>query len=66
MATAAVCAAYNLAAWMSRRQMHLAINAMIYTAVVIWEAAHVRHHVAVVPSKPGPRELSLVPDDRVA
>lgn len=61
MATAAVCAAYNLAAWLSRRQMHLAVNAMIYTAVVIWEGAHVRHHVAVVPGK-----LTLVPDDRVA
>lgn len=61
MGTAALCAAYNIAAWLSRRQMHLAVNAILYTAVVFWESAHVRHHVAVLP-----RRLTIVPDDRVA
>src|SRR5882762_1435267 len=31
MATVAVCAAYNTAAWIKRRQPHLAINAVVYT-----------------------------------
>jgi hypothetical protein len=45
LATAAVCAAYNAAAWLKRRQRHLAINAIVYTAATIWEHAHVRHHL---------------------
>ena len=34
LATAAVCAAYNAAAWLKRRQRHLAINAicLLYTS----------------------------------
>ena len=44
-ATAAVCAAYNGAAWLRRRQRHLAINAVIYTAAVLWERCHVAHHL---------------------
>ena len=35
MATVAVCAAYNAAAWLKRRQPHLAINAIVYTAATI-------------------------------
>lgn len=46
LGTAALCGAYNLAAWLVRRQKHLAINAVMYGAVVIWEFTHVRHHVA--------------------
>jgi len=61
MGTAALCAAYNLAAWLTRRQTHLAVNTLLYTAVVIWEAQHVRHHLAVPP-----RRLAIVPEDRVA
>jgi len=45
MATVAVCAAYNMAAWLKRRQPHLAINAIVYTAATIWEHAHVLHHL---------------------
>lgn len=45
LATAAVCAAYNSAAWLKRRQRHLAINAVIYGAAIWWEASHVRHHL---------------------
>jgi hypothetical protein len=45
-ATAAVCAAYNTAAWLRRRQRHLAINAVVYTAAVLWERCHIAHHLA--------------------
>jgi hypothetical protein len=47
LATVAVCAAYNAAAWLKRRQRHLAINAIVYGAAVWWEHTHVRHHLAV-------------------
>jgi hypothetical protein len=47
--TAAVCAAYNAAAWLRRRQRHLAINAVIYSAAVYWESVHVAHHLAACP-----------------
>lgn len=45
MATAAVCAAYNTAAWLRRGQSHLAVNAIVYTAATIWEHRHVQHHL---------------------
>lgn len=38
--------AYNAAAWLRRRQRHLAINAVIYLAAAIWEERHVRQHIA--------------------
>jgi len=43
---AAVMGAYNAAAWLRRRQSHLAINATIYIAAVFWEQQHVAHHLA--------------------
>ena len=46
LATAALCGAYNLAAWLVRRQRHLAINAVFYSAAVFWESKHVRHHLS--------------------
>ena len=46
LATAAVCAAYNSAAWLKRRERHLAINAVLYSAIVCWERCHVVHHLA--------------------
>ena len=49
MATVGVCAAYNTAAWLKRRQRHLAINAVIYSAAVWWEHCHVRHHLRDCP-----------------
>ena len=45
LVTAATCAAYNLSAWLVRRQKHLAVNALVYSAAVAWEVAHVRHHL---------------------
>jgi len=49
MATAAVCAAYNAAAWIKRRQAHLAINAVIYSAAILWERCHIVHHLRACP-----------------
>ena len=45
LGTAALCGVYNLAAWLVRRQKHLAINSVLYGAVVVWEFTHVRHHL---------------------
>ena len=42
---AVVCGVYNAAAWLTRRERHLGVNAILYTGLAIWEAAHVRHHV---------------------
>ena len=43
---AAVMGAYNAAAWLSRRQTHLGINAVLYAALFAWEQQHVVHHLA--------------------
>lgn len=43
-ALAAVCAVYNLCALGLRPKRHLAINAVFYTALVLVEIQHVRHH----------------------
>ena len=42
---AAVCTAYNFAAWVARRQRHSWINATLYGALTVWEYHHVRHHL---------------------
>jgi hypothetical protein len=51
LATMGVCAAYNGAAWLRRRQRHLAINAVIYSAGVWWEGCHIVHHLAACDAK---------------
>jgi hypothetical protein len=61
LATAAVCALYNLAAWVTRRQTHLAVNTVLYGTLVAWEATHVRHHLAILP-----RKLVVVADEKAA
>jgi hypothetical protein len=45
LGVAAVCAAYNLAAWLVRRQRHSVVNAGLYTAVAVWECVHIKHHI---------------------
>jgi hypothetical protein len=63
LATAALCGAYNLAAWLVRRQRHLALNAVFYSAAVFWESEHVRHHLSatLIPhSKPVVAPASVV------
>jgi hypothetical protein len=42
---AAVCAAYNFAAWVARRQRHSWVNTVLYSTLVAWEMQHVRHHL---------------------
>ena len=60
---AAVMGAYNAAAWLRRRQPHLAINATIYIAAVFWEQRHVAHHLLpCLPSvSPRPTDVSTPP-----
>jgi hypothetical protein len=43
---AALCGAYNAAAWLVRREQHLAINAVLYAALIAFEQRHVVHHIA--------------------
>src|SRR2546422_294001 len=43
---AALCGIYNAAAWLSRREMQLAVNTVLYTALTIWEQQHVVHRLA--------------------
>lgn len=50
LCTAGLCAAYNAAAWLRRRERHLAINTVLYAATVCWEACHVQGHLACRPT----------------
>jgi hypothetical protein len=57
LAAVGVCAAYNIAAWIKRRQPHLAVNAVVYCFAVWWEHSQVLHHLAVCEphvAAPGP------------
>jgi hypothetical protein len=40
-----VMGAYNAAAWLIRREAHLAVNAALYAALTAWEQQHVAHHL---------------------
>jgi hypothetical protein len=61
---------YNGAAWLRRRQPHLAINAAVYLTALIWESRHVAHHVdSCLSSRPERRavpETPLCDDIKVA
>ena len=48
LALAAVMGLYNAAAWVSRRDPHLAVNALLYTLLAAWEQKHVTHHVRLL------------------
>jgi hypothetical protein len=50
---AVVMSAYNAAAWLRRRDQHLAVNAVLYTALIAWEQHHVLHHLALLRQPPG-------------
>jgi hypothetical protein len=43
---AMLCGLYNAAAWLSRREQHLALNAVMYAALIAIEQRHVVHHIA--------------------
>ena len=45
---AALCGLYNAAAWLSRREQHLAVNTVIYAALIAIEQRHVAHHMAAL------------------
>jgi len=44
LALAVVMGAYNAAAWLLRRQTHLGVNTVLYSALTIWEIQHIKHH----------------------
>ena len=52
---AVVMGAYNAAAWFRRREQHLAVNTVLYTALIALEQHHVAHHFALL--RKAPREL---------
>ena len=54
LALATVMGVYNAAAWLARRDRHLAVNTLLYTALVIWEQHHVTHHHALLARHSGP------------
>lgn len=37
---------YNAAAWLRRRERHLAVNAVLYGVGILWEQRHVARHLA--------------------
>jgi hypothetical protein len=45
---AALCGLYNAAAWLSRREQHLALNAVMYAALIGIEQRHVAHHISAM------------------
>jgi len=47
---AAVMGIYNAAAFLRRREPHLAVNAVIYAALMAWEQKHVAHHLTALPA----------------
>src|SRR5438094_4495737 len=55
---AVVCGLYNAAAWLSRREQHLAVNAVLYAALIAFEQRHVSHHIAEIRR---PRDVPAVP-----
>ena len=43
---AVVMGLYNAAAWIGRRERHLAVNTILYALLIAWEREHVAHHLA--------------------
>jgi hypothetical protein len=54
LALTALCGLYNAAAWLKRRETHLAVNAVLYAALTAWEREHVAHHLAELRKEPCP------------
>jgi len=52
LGVAALCGLYDAAAWLSRRQRHLAVNAVLYSAWILFEQRHVVHHVEEIRRPP--------------
>jgi hypothetical protein len=56
LGVAVLCGVYNAAAWLSRRERHLAVNTMMYAALVAFEQQHVTHHIAELRRPPARRQ----------
>ena len=56
LGVAALCGLYNAAAWLSRRERHLAINTVMYAALIAIEQQHVSHHIAELRRPPNAPE----------
>lgn len=61
---AGLCATYNTAAWLKRRQPHLAVNAIVYLTAVWWERCHVMHHLAAC--SPSATDLTDLSEGRLS
>jgi hypothetical protein len=53
---AVVCGLYNAAAWLARREQHLAVNTVLYAALIAFEQQHVAHHIAELRRPKAPPE----------
>ncbi|PYR62184.1 MAG: hypothetical protein DMF91_07655 [Acidobacteria bacterium] len=55
---------YNAAAWLRRREHHLAVNVVLYAALTAWEQKHVAHHIAELrrPRGMGVSSATVEPD----
>lgn len=62
----ALMGAYNTAAWLRRRQRHLAINAVIYLTAMIWEHKHVANHLATCLAAAPCKPTVVAPPDEAA
>ncbi len=62
MATVAVCAVYNVAAWLKRREPHLAFNSLVYGCAAIWELNHVQGHLACRPAQAAEPDAPVLRD----
>ncbi len=60
---AALCGIYNAAAWLSRREVHLAVNTVLYIALTVWEQQHVVHHLDEMRRRPRPDEAAPAPPE---
>jgi len=61
LAIATVCGLYNAAAWLSRREQHLAVNAALYAALIAFEQRHVAHHIAAMRHPTGRKTSTATP-----
>jgi hypothetical protein len=62
LALAALCGAYNAAAWLVRRERHLAVNTLLYVMLVAWEQKHIAHHLQEIRQPTGRGDAVAGPD----
>ena len=57
--------AYNTTAWLFRREPHLAANALVYGAAILYEAVQTQQHVVArikgAQNKAHPPDRSIIP-----